>query len=396
MSANDWGVSDIGFYKPTYEEIVLEKEKQAKLLFGDDFDTSELTPQGKFIRLNAKDEARLYDQLEFTYYCINPGTATGVSLDRICKFVAIKRTPATYAVKILRVYGKKDYIIQSGVLFKSENNIQFWSTSESTINKEELTQDDAVMYYADVTVQCVSAGTVGNITDIVSTAAVDVNITQVTYLTTVAVGQEAESDSELRERFNNVVQGLGTNTTSAIKANVLRIPGVTNVDIIDNNTSEDIVIDDLTVYAKSYAVIVNSDDLSAGDEIAKAIFEKQPLGILQSGDELIVVKDDSGTEHNVRFTYVTTQEIEIAVGCNVTRDFPSTGADDIRRNITNYINGLEIGDKVVYSRLYDYIYNVAGVDDVTSLTLNGGTSNIALSRLKIPAVGAIAVEITEV
>lgn len=317
-------------------------------------------------------------------------------MDRICKFVAIKRTPATYAVKILRVYGKKDYIIQSGVLFKSENNIQFWSTSESTINKEELTQDDAVMYYADVTVQCVSAGTVGNITDIVSTAAVDVNITQVTYLSTVAVGQEAESDSELRERFNNVVQGLGTNTTSAIKANVLRIPGVTNVDIIDNNTSEDIVIDDLTVYAKSYAVIVNSDDLSAGDEIAKAIFEKQPLGILQSGDELIVVKDDSGTEHNVRFTYVTTQEIEIAVGCNVTSDFPSTGADDIRRNITNYINGLEIGDKVVYSRLYDYIYNVAGVDDVTSLTLNGGTSNIALSRLKIPAVGAIAVEITEV
>lgn len=317
-------------------------------------------------------------------------------MDRICKFVAIKRTPATYAVKILRVYGKKDYIIQSGVLFKSENNIQFWSTSESTINKEELTQDDAVMYYADVTVQCVSAGTVGNITDIVSTAAVDVNITQVTYLSTVAVGQEAESDSELRERFNNVVQGLGTNTTSAIKANVLRIPGVTNVDIIDNNTSEDIVIDDLTVYAKSYAVIVNSDDLSAGDEIAKAIFEKQPLGILQSGDELIVVKDDSGTEHNVRFTYVTTQEIEIAVGCNVTSDFPSTGADDIRRNITNYINGLEIGDKVVYSRLYDYIYNVAGVDDVTSLTLNGGTSNIALFRLKIPAVGAIAVEITEV
>ena len=310
--------------------------------------------------------------------------------------MAIKRTPATYAVKILRVYGKKDYIIQSGVLFKSENNIQFWSTSESTINKEELTQDDAVMYYADVTVQCVSAGTVGNITDIVSTAAVDVNITQVTYLSTVAVGQEAESDSELRERFNNVVQGLGTNTTSAIKANVLRIPGVTNVDIIDNNTSEDIVIDDLTVYAKSYAVIVNSDDLSAGDEIAKAIFEKQPLGILQSGDELIVVKDDSGTEHNVRFTYVTTQEIEIAVGCNVTSDFPSTGADDIRRNITNYINGLEIGDKVVYSRLYDYIYNVAGVDDVTSLTLNGGTSNIALFRLKIPAVGAIAVEITEV
>ena len=204
MSANDWGVSDIGFYKPTYEEIVLEKEKQAKLLFGDDFDTSELTPQGKFIRLNAKDEARLYDQLEFTYYCINPGTATGVSLDRICKFVAIKRTPATYAVKILRVYGKKDYIIQSGVLFKSENNIQFWSTSESTINKEELTQDDAVMYYADVTVQCVSTGTVGNITDIVSTAAVDVNITQVTYLSTVAVGQEAESDSE-HSKFGEAV-----------------------------------------------------------------------------------------------------------------------------------------------------------------------------------------------
>ncbi len=34
-----WGVTSSGFYCPTYSEIITEKAKTARKLFGDDIDT---------------------------------------------------------------------------------------------------------------------------------------------------------------------------------------------------------------------------------------------------------------------------------------------------------------------------------------------------------------------
>ena len=54
-----------GFERLTYDEIVNKIIQKAKELFGEDIDTSELTPLGKFIRINAFD---LYLLLNFSKY----------------------------------------------------------------------------------------------------------------------------------------------------------------------------------------------------------------------------------------------------------------------------------------------------------------------------------------
>ena len=86
-----------GFERLTYDEIVNKKIQKAKELFGEDIDTSELTPLGKFIRINAFDLAEAEEEAEYIYYSIFPNTASGVSLDRLCTFVGISRNPATSA-----------------------------------------------------------------------------------------------------------------------------------------------------------------------------------------------------------------------------------------------------------------------------------------------------------
>ena len=57
-------LSNIGFKRPTYAEILDAQIARAKTLFGDDIETSELTILGKYIRLNVYDIAKLYEELE--------------------------------------------------------------------------------------------------------------------------------------------------------------------------------------------------------------------------------------------------------------------------------------------------------------------------------------------
>ena len=167
--------------------------------------------------------------------------------------------------------------------------------------------------------------------------------------------------------------------------------------MIDNNSGSDIVISsDLTVKNGTYAVIVHADSTAIDDVVAKAIFEKQPFGVPQSGVKSIAVEDNSGIEHTVKFTYVSATTINVTVACATDNTFPSNGIDLIAENITSYINGLDIGQAVIYNRLYDYIYNVTGVYEVTDITLNDGRVNIPISKINTAKVGTIDIDNTEV
>ena len=384
-----WGISETGFYRPTIDDILNAKITLAKEIFGEDFDTDELAPQGMFFRVNAAAESKLCEIAEGIYYSIFPHTATGVSLDRICEVANLHRDGAGYAEHQIKVYGTQGYIIEAGTEFKNTDGVEFYSVMNATI-----TELDGDKYYANVEVQCKESGEKGNVNDINSTVEVNPNITNIVWTSIKTYGIDAENDPELREKFATVIQGMGTNTTNSIIANVLREKGVNDVIIIDNNTETDVIIsDNLTIKAGTYAVIVQSDSTTNQDIIAKAIFEKQPLGISQSGTEEVIVLDNSNTEHTVKFTYVATKNIDITVSCVTDSTFASSGIEDIKNNITSYINSLGIGQEVVYSQLYKYIYAVTGVNEVTAMTVNNGTSNIAINQIEIAKAGTIKVTV---
>lgn len=394
-----WGVTDKGFYRPTMEDIITEKNKQAKQIFGEDFDTSELTPQGKFFCICAAAESKLCEIAEDIYYSFSPSTARGISLDRVCEFVNLTRENERYAVQNIKVFAPFGYVVPAGMVFKNDAGITFYSS------KDEQVEHDAGngLYYALVDVQCTESGTVGNVTDINDTQGVNMNINAVTWNYTVSYGTPLESDYDLRNKFNQVVQGIGTNTSAAIRANVLRVEGVNDVIIIDNNTPDDISAGSLTVASGSYAVIVHSDSKEIDNDIARAIFEKHPLGVIQSGVNTVTVKDEANIEHSMKFSYVETQPININVECVVDETFGTftDGVTEIKNSVTSYINNLGIGETVIYSRLYDYIHNVTGVYDITNVTItsgspNDGRVNIPIDKLKIAKVGNITINTSEV
>lgn len=388
-SMDKWGVTLAGFYRPTVDDIINERNKKAKEIFGEDFDTSELTPQGKLFRLNASSESKLCEIAEQVYYSIFPTTARGVSLDRVCKFANLTRDSAGFASHMIRAYGVQGYVIPAGTLFKNAGGVTFYNTVDVTIENEEQGQEE-IVYYVDFVVTCTESGTIGNVQNINSTVEVDTNITSIEWQNGFASGTDTESDPDLRDKFSRVIQGMGTNTKSSIIANVLRVSGVNDADIIDNTTSEAVQIGDLTLEPRSYAVIVYADGVGIDDDIAQAIFEKQPLGVVQSGNVAVVITDNSGVQHNVAFTYVTPQKIDISATCTFNSDF-SGNISDLTDSLTNYINTLEIGENVVYTRLYKCLYDITGVDCVTALTINDGTNDIEISDIQIAKAGIVTV-----
>lgn len=391
-----WGVTDKGFYCPTEAEILAEKIKYAKELFGEDISVSEKTPLGKLLRIDAAHEHKLFETAEGVYYSFSPATATGVSLDRALAFIRASRNPATSAKHLIRVYGDKDYEIKAGELFRSSAGVVFYATSNSAINTPQSEDEDNMLYYADIAVQCTTPGEMGNVSNIDRTVNVNTRISSVQYIKQLAAGENTETDAAARERYDAIIDGLGSNTMSSIIANVMRVNGVHTCIIKNNITDEDIAIsEDLILKSGTYAVIVYADS-SLSEKIAEAIFEKQPFGIPQSGLEVVTVLDIAGEYHNVKFSFVSEKATDIYVKCTITSDFTADGKEQIANNIKSYVNNLAIGKPLIYSHLFKEIHSVAGVDDVIELTINGSTSNISAADIEIIKAGEITVETTEV
>ena len=392
----NWGVTEQGFYCPTFEEILNDLIKRAKETFGDDISTNGQTALGKFLRIIAAKDRKIYETAENVYYSFSPATARGVSLDRAVAFARMKRNTSTCYVHRIKVYGTRNYTVNIGQQFKDRRGISFYAVSEAVIENEETGQDESVSYYADVTVQCTRPGDIGNTRSIDSPVTYDSNITGVSFIETVSEGSETEKDPSLRNRFNIVAEGLGTSTGAAIISAVMRVNGVYSCTLQNNETELPIVVSsNFTIAPDTYAVIVYAGG-GLSQKIAEAIFSAMPFGIRQSGNESVSVLDDAGKYHTVKFTYVSEKTVSISVRCNVSSEFASTGREQLETNIRDYIDSLGIGKRLVYSKLYQYIYEITGVDEVMELTVNGGVLNISATDIEIIRCGNVSIDITEV
>lgn len=396
MTIEDWGLTDKGFYCPTYDEILISKIDKAKELFGENICTDNNTPLGKFIRIEAAYDHKLFEELEKVYYSISPATATGVSLDRAVSFARVTRNTAVPAKHKIRLYGTLNHSVPKGTLVRSTSGVTFYTTTDCLISEYDGTENDIEMYYVDVDVQCTSAGTLGNVYDINNLVDVDTDITIVEYIETITQGTDTETDVELSNRYNSVVDGLGTNTSSAIKSALMKINGVHDVEIVENVTDSDIVVsDDLTIDSGKYAVLVYANS-ALDDEIAEAIFSHKPFGVKQSGNITVKIKDDADEVHDIVFSYIKEITANIKIECKVNSKFSVTGSNDIRENIMKAINELKIGEQLIFTRLYEKIYSVPGIVEVTSLTINDGIISLIPKGDEIVKAGTITVSTTEV
>ena len=379
-------ITDKGFVRPSYDEILQAQINRAKVLLGDDIDTSEESVLGKFIRINVFDLNICYETLEDLYYSSFPNTARGQSLDRLGPFAAVSRNQATQARIEVKIKGTVGESVPSAFLLKSDK------TSFYVVTNYTIDSNGEVVAIAN----CVDDGVVGNISngerlDIQNPR---MGIDSVEFIRIVQNGEELESDKDFRIRFANSLAGAGSSTESAIKGAIYRVPLVDGVSVIDNNSDTA-----SSIPPHSFACYVLAPE-SQYDEIAKAIFDKKPLGIQCIGDIERTVYDAWGKPHTVKFFATSKAELKISMQIKTNQYFESSGISQIKDNIANFINNLANGSDVYYTSVFGYIHNVTGVVSVVDLKIckigqTPGNSDITIGEQEIARIDVsnISVEV---
>lgn len=383
-------VNENGYVRPTYDELLEDRVNLAKELFGEDIDTSDASPLGKFIRLAVKDLAEAYEAQEQIYYSRFPNTATGQSLDRLMPFAGVTRSPATRAVHEITFNGTEGAVIETGFLVSTDTGVELYLLNDVTLDSSGSGVG---------LVECTEDGTVGNVTLGSITQIVNPNtaVSSIDHTNIEELGVEEETDSSLRKRFAEAIAGTGSATLDAIKGAVLRVSGVRSCVVNENDTD---TTDSKGVPPHSFEVLVHAPE-SLNQQVAEAIFSRKPIGIKSHGDISVEVLDASGEAQTVKFSRVA--DLSVYVKMTVVKDnsFETEGVNQIKTALSEYIGGLEVGGDVVLSHIYKYIFSVTGVTDVTSLTLStDGTSysasNIIVDTDNIAVLSAQNVEVTVV
>lgn len=196
-------------------------------------------------------------------------------------------------------------------------------------------------------------------------------------------GEDRETDEQLRLRFRNGKFDRATNTLDAIYSALINLDNVSEVTIYENDTS---VVDGNGVPAHSFLPIVVG---GLSTDIANAIWDNKPIGILSYGNTTVSINDVQGFAHNVSFSRPNALVIYISMDITTDVNFPANGNDLIKSNIIQYFaDNLGTGDDVIYSRLYTPVNQVPG-HQVNTLTV--GTSPSPVGVVNVPvAFDAIA------
>lgn len=382
------GLTAQGYTRRTYEDILNDKIQRAKELFGEDIDTSDLTALGKFIRINAYDQAMAEEEIEAVYYARFPNTASGQSLDRLLVFGGISRNPASHAVYSVKVYGTPEHPIEAGFMVSTDTGITYWTTQDYTIGEDGTCLME---------VCCTEVGTIGNVSAGAINTVVnpDANITSVEGVACVSAGEEEENDAALRQRFDMAIAGSGSCNESAIRAAILRIPGVQFAAVAVNDTDE--TDSDGRPPHSFECYVLGGDDKP--QEIAEAIYDKRPVGIRAVGTKAVTVVNASGVEQTVKYSPAPEVGITIHAKIKTSATYPGDGEDQIFRSVADYINALGIGNSLVLSTVYGYIYKVPGVVEVSELkaSTDGGstysTGNVAVPIYGVAVCSNVIVEV---
>lgn len=183
------------------------------------------------------------------------------------------------------------------------------------------------------------------------------------------VGNDLETDEDLRIRVINSYQTIAGGTPDAMQRTISAINGVDSVKVVENRTAETST-DGRNLPPKSFQVIVYNGDNTL---IAEAIWDNKSTSIQPYADKLnpltqtLTIQDYNGQAHNIMFLRPTSKFIYIYVDYNLYSEesFTDSGELIMEEELANYGQTLGIGDDVISDRFVPQVYrNVDGVDDV--------------------------------
>lgn len=165
-------------------------------------------------------------------------------------------------------------------------------------------------------------------------------------INTFTGGTDKETDIQLRTKIYNKAFKLGRSSSPALKAALEDLGFVNDVKVIDYEVNPQLDADTFYIYAAGKDGIKLLTDNASITSMRDVIDDYRPIGTLfQILSPMGIFIDFSGT--------IT---VEAKDSTNV-----SSIKNSVKNNITNYIQGLKVGEDVIYSQIIEEAMKVAGV-----------------------------------
>lgn len=387
---DNYGITDKGFIRPLYNDILKKKFKKARETFGVNIDLAETSFLGQLLRLSAYDEAIIWEEVEKVYYSAFVNSSEGTSLDNVGMYLTISRRPATNAVGLVTIYGEDDTIIPKGFRIATKKGIVYETVEEAKID----------LGRASVKVQSIGRGKsfnvgVGELSEIISPV---VGIKSVTNESETDGGLDIETDEEFRDRYKKSYSRAGGSTTPALTSALLDIDGVVDAYVIENVTMK--TVDGIP--PKSFECFIYGGD---EEDIVDAIYKNKSAGIESFGQIKKEVKDEQGMIHTIGFTRAKPKYIWVRIKVKKDKDYK--GDEALKRYIINYIggvdadgikyNGLKLGRDVIFTKITSLGMCLGGIVDLSAEVSTDGEvwkrENIEVLRNEIARTSMDRLEI---
>lgn len=191
-------------------------------------------------------------------------------------------------------------------------------------------------------------------------------------------GGDIETDNELRLRIMDNREHPSNGSKNGNETAIRNVEGVKDVHIINNT---EMTADQYGNPAKSaHLYVIGGDDQA----VANAFFTAMPLLTHTIGKISKAVTDVGGKTSTVNFDRATT--IPIYIDLELSTDplsFDETsGPAAIKANILSYFDTLNMGNTVLYSKLFGPVYAVTGINDV-DITLGTDKTKLAGSDVTV-------------
>lgn len=375
MNTEEWGVTERGFRRPTYVELLNAIEYKARELFGERANLTVRSPLGIFLRIFAWMLNILFALMEDVYNSRFVDTAVGTSLYNLGRAIGLSLLPAQKASGYITFSGTAGTAIPTGFLVKTVAGYQYAVLVDGRIGADGtvILPVQAVGTGADYNAD---AGTVKEIVNPLDGVSSCVNASAMTG------GRWRESDEEFRDRYYKSVDFAGGVNADAIAGEILQnVEGVYSAICYENDTDEE---DALGLPPHSFEVVAYG---GLDEEVAKAIFRRKAGGIQTYGGKTISVVALNGQSYSIHFSRPTTVPVYVKVyDLETDSNFPWDGEDRIKDALISFIGGdvqggLPIGTDVLYMALPGAILSVPGVVD---FSLSIGTSAASLAVKNIP------------
>ncbi|MFW2801881.1 baseplate J/gp47 family protein [Acinetobacter baumannii] len=330
-------INQYGVTVSTYSEIVEYLKEKYREIYGQDVYLENDSQDGQWIGVIARVVADCNAAVADVYSSMSPSTADTDALSRNVKINGIRRAVATKSSVSVVLVGVAGTIINNGIVSDKNNNrwllpAQVVIPPEGEIVATATAEKPGAILALPNSVTSISTPTRGW---------QSVNNPQASNL-----GAPVESNTKLRQR-----QALSTaipsrSYTEGILGALFSLDGVSRCKVYENKKS---FVDPLGLPPNSLAVVV-----AGGDDqlIAETIRVKKAPGCDLYGNTTVIRPTVYGDPVEIQYWRPNQVVVGLKLGLRTTTDYTVDIGEQIKFAITDYINQLDIGDRISLNKIY--------------------------------------------